>query len=138
MAEQAPRLQHEPTLDELPAVPATVAVVRARCVAAAAALGASEARLADVAIAVGEAAANVVRHAYGAGSPGLLLLDVHSDGPGRLRVVVADDGAGLAGSGSTPGMGRGLVLMETLSDELRIISTKDLGTSVTLTFILGA
>lgn len=119
------------------AVPVSVRRVRRACAALAERFGAPPSRVDDVALAVSEAVTNVVRHAY---PPPRDLGEVHvsagRDDEGALRVVVADDGVGLHASPNTGGLGRGLAIMDELSDELRVLSPPGAGTSVQLTFRL--
>jgi serine/threonine-protein kinase RsbW len=68
----------------------------------------------DVALAVTEACANVVRHAY-PGRRGDVCLDAHMDGD-QLVVAVADRGVGIAAPSRNPGLGLGLRLIDHLAD----------------------
>jgi len=87
-----------------------------------------------VRLAVGEACANVVVHAYrDAEAPG----DIHmrlvraDDG---LVVEVRDDGCGPSPRTDSPGLGLGVPLMARLSRELQILDRDPNGTLVRLTF----
>ena len=80
--------------------------------------------LADVALAVSELVANVVRHAYPAGEPGAVEVEVERDGPATV-VTVRDWGRGFAPlAGAERGLGVGLHIVCALADDLRI-STSD-------------
>jgi serine/threonine-protein kinase RsbW len=68
----------------------------------------------DVALAVTEACANVVRHAY-PGRRGDLCMDARMDGD-ELVVEVADRGVGFVSPSADPGLGLGLRLIEHLAD----------------------
>ena len=93
----------------LPAWPRAVGEVRASVCAFAAENGVTGALLDDIALAVTEAAANVVRHAYPEGVEGPLsvLADFEE---GALEVVVRDEGAGFQVKPSA-GLGAGLRLI---------------------------
>jgi anti-sigma regulatory factor (Ser/Thr protein kinase) len=92
--------------------------------------GASHEVGAEVALAVHEAAANVVEHAYPRGSGELIVRARHDDG--RLVVVVEDEGEWRAPS-RTDQRGRGLTLMHGLMDAVEIVpSEAGSGTRVTL------
>jgi anti-sigma regulatory factor (Ser/Thr protein kinase) len=89
-------------------------------------------------LAVSEAANNVLQHAFR-----------HRAAPGRLavtatlrddeiRIVVSDDGGGLAPRSHSPGAGLGLPLMAQLSDDLVVANREDGGTVVTMTWSLAA
>jgi anti-sigma regulatory factor (Ser/Thr protein kinase) len=85
---------------------------------------------AEIALAVHEAAANVVEHAYRAGS-GELVVRARTD-DGRITVVVEDAGDWRAPS-RTDQRGRGLALMHGLMDDVEITAGEGAsGTRVTL------
>jgi serine/threonine-protein kinase RsbW len=94
--------------------------------------------LADLKLAVTEACANVVRHAYPDDVDGIVRLRVSLE-PGTLTVEVADDGQGLD-TGSLSGWdasrmreeGMGFSIMRAVVDELEIDSTSATGTVVRL------
>jgi anti-sigma regulatory factor (Ser/Thr protein kinase) len=92
-----------------------------------------------VELAVAEAVANVIVHAYRDRAVGAL--------PGRVRVaagvesagacvVVADDGVGLRPGRDSEGLGLGTPLIAALCDELSI-EHGPLGTSVSMRFLVG-
>ena len=85
---------------------------------------------AEIALAVHEAAANVVEHAYRAGSGELVVRGRTDDG--RITVVVVDVGEWRAPS-RTVERWRGLALMHGLMDDVEITAGEDgSGTRVTL------
>ncbi|MFL5844408.1 MAG: SpoIIE family protein phosphatase [Solirubrobacteraceae bacterium] len=88
----------------------------------------------DVRLAVGEACANVVVHAYrNMLEPGLVCVRaLESDG--ALVVEIRDDGAGPAPRPDSPGLGLGLPLMARLADELQVLAREPSGTLVRMTF----
>jgi serine/threonine-protein kinase RsbW len=73
----------------------------------------------DVKLAVSEACANVVMHAYAGGEPGALELDARPDGD-LLRIVVRDQGGGLRPRPDSPGAGLGLPLIAALSEWVEV------------------
>jgi serine/threonine-protein kinase RsbW len=85
---------------------------------------------AEIALAVHEAAANTVEHAYPRGSGVLVVRAQHGDG--QLVVVVEDEGEWRPPS-RTDQRGRGLALMHGLMDDVEIGPVDDgTGTRVTL------
>jgi len=85
---------------------------------------------AEVALAVHEAAANVVEHAYADGT-GEFVVRARAD-DGLVTVVVEDEGEWRA-PGWTDQRGRGLALMHGLMDDVQIDAVEDgSGTRVTL------
>ncbi len=90
-------------------------------------------RLADVALAVAEACANAVVHAYAGCAPGVLRVtaNVGLDG---LQVVVADEGHGMASRPDSPGLGLGLPLMASLTTALEVRLGPAGGTEIWMTF----
>lgn len=94
----------------------------------------------DVLLAVSEAATNVIRHAYPGGRESAAFrLDAEIN-DGRLRVVVADDGAGLGASSANPGLGMGLPLLSTLADTLMLVGPpeRSRGLEVRMWFALAS
>jgi serine/threonine-protein kinase RsbW len=75
----------------------------------------------DLLLAVSEAATNVIRHAYPARAEGTTFRLGAEISDGRVQVVVTDDGVGLGGSSSDPGLGMGLPLLGTLADTLTLV-----------------
>ncbi|MCW2989971.1 MAG: ATP-binding protein, partial [Solirubrobacterales bacterium] len=87
-----------------------------------------------VRLAVGEACANVVVHAYRRSpEPGTIRVRALEQ-EGRLVVEVRDDGCGPAPRPDSPGMGLGLPLMTRLATELQVLDREPSGTLVRLTF----
>ena len=107
----------------LDARPEHVSIMRNAAAAAAEAVGLSAERVEDVSLAVGEASANVVTHAYegGTGSFALLVFDTPDD----LRLVVRDWGTGIAPRPDSPGLGLGLPLIGALADHLEVVQDDD-------------
>lgn len=89
--------------------------------------------LADVRLAVSEACANAVVHAYAGEEPGLLDLEVTA-GEDEIEVVVRDHGRGMMPRADSPGLGVGLPLMASLSESLELTNRTDGGTEVRMSF----
>jgi serine/threonine-protein kinase RsbW len=121
----------------LPAKPENVAVVRQALAGITDALEVDPALGADMKIAVTEACANAVVHAY-EGTDGSLEVEMRSEGP-LLTVSVRDRGLGFKPlpSGDEHGpLGFGLALIASLSDAFAIQGGSG-GTEVLMTFQLG-
>jgi serine/threonine-protein kinase RsbW len=73
----------------------------------------------DVKLAVSEACANVVMHAYVGGEPGDLEVEAQPDGD-LLRIVVRDEGQGLEPRPDSPGAGLGLPLIAALAEWVEV------------------
>jgi serine phosphatase RsbU (regulator of sigma subunit)/anti-sigma regulatory factor (Ser/Thr protein kinase) len=121
----------DPTLRfDVPAVPAELAPTRRRIGDWLDELGAERAEAQDVIVAVNEAAANVVEHAYRDGS-GALQVDARIDGA-QLVVSVRDQGRWRPAVASDE-RGRGILLMRQLMDDVTLHRGDDLrGTTVEL------
>lgn len=122
---------------ELGAVPENVAIARQALRAVAGGLHLSRERIDDVALAGGEACANVVMHAYRGAAPGPMRVRVFVDAS-ALTVVVADRGGGIAPRPDSPGLGVGIPLMSALADSLELGTAPDGTTEVRLEFALDA
>lgn len=72
-----------------------------------------------VALAVTEAVANAVLHAYRDGDPGLVYVAASLD-DGTLAVVISDYGRGMAPRTDSPGIGVGLALIANLTDAMQV------------------
>jgi len=90
-------------------------------------------RLADVALAVSEACANAVVHAYADREPGVLRVtaDITPDG---LEIVIADEGRGMSPRSDSPGLGLGLSLMASLTSALELRVGEGGGTEIWMVF----
>ena len=107
-----------------PADPAQLSVIRRELSGWLAPLALSEEETADVVLAVDEAAANAVRHAYGPDMSGVVELTLWTE-PGTLCVEVVDHGswrppAAPTQHGETGDGGRGIPLMSTMADAVLI------------------
>ncbi|MDE2571731.1 MAG: SpoIIE family protein phosphatase [bacterium] len=117
------------------AIPMVGSIIRAAMRQLAAQLALDEDRTFDLTVAVGEAVANAVEHAYASKSPGTLRVSTDvSDG--RLAIEVADDGRWRPIRQQTD-RGRGIPLMQSLADGLQINFAQS-GTRVKLLLQLGA
>jgi serine/threonine-protein kinase RsbW len=99
--------------------------------------GISDERTADIALAVTEACANAVLHAYHDGT-GTLEVAAELAPGGRLFVIVRDYGSGMAPRVDSPGLGVGLPVMAAIAEALEIDSPGGSGTLVRMIFDLGA
>lgn len=120
----------------LPADPESVAVARQVVSGVGDCVGLDEHRVAEVALAVTEAATNVVMHAYPDGG-GRYEMRVWVQ-EHRLVVSVRDHGAGIAPRVPTakPGLGLGLSLMLATCDEVSFVRGGEAATEVRMTFRL--
>jgi anti-sigma regulatory factor (Ser/Thr protein kinase) len=117
------------------ALPETVGEARRRISAFAAANGAGPLLEADVALAVSEALANVIMHAYPPGSAGLVRVaaDVEDN---DLEVVIIDDGAGFQ-PGRSRGLGVGLSIVAETADDFVIREREPHGIELWMRFALS-
>ena len=121
----------------MPAVPENVAPLRHAVVDLADGAGAEESVRTDVALAVGEACANVVVHAYPPGDIGPLIVQALVVEEREIVVSVVDQGQGMIPRPDSPGLGLGLPLIANLSDRLEIQGGPDgVGTQVEMAFTL--
>lgn len=136
---RGPPRREEPVLAvELPAAPASLAVVRHVLAGVAAAVDLRDRVLDDLKVAVTEACTNVVLHAYeGAAERGPMMIELWHQAS-RLVVQVSDAGTGVAPrmERRAEGLGLGLRLIATLATEVRITTSRDEGTAVAMTFDL--
>jgi serine/threonine-protein kinase RsbW len=115
-----------------------VAVARQAIAGIAEVLSIDPAVLADIKVAVTEACANVVVHAYTDGD-GTIELDA-TPGEDAITLTVRDRGVGMGAAGrraETQGLGLGLALIASLSDTYAITGGADRGTEVRMTFDYG-
>ena len=87
----------------------------------------------DLRLAVSEACANVVVHAYAEEEPGLLIVSVIT-GERDIDVVVRDHGHGMAPRADSPGLGVGLPLITSLARTLELSAATGGGTEVRMLF----
>jgi anti-sigma regulatory factor (Ser/Thr protein kinase) len=96
--------------------------------------GASRRDVDDLTLAAAEAAANAIEHAYGLAA-GIVELRAGSDDENVVTVEISDFGNWRAPRGTH--RGRGLLLMEGLTDDVEVVRTGE-GTTVELTRRIGA
>lgn len=123
--------------ERVPARPESIAPLRRAVVRFAADNGASAPQRDDIALAVSEALANAVLHAYvGHDRPGIVAVDARIRGR-WLEVAVCDDGNGMLPRTDSPGMGIGLALIGRIAEQLRLEDMRP-GVRVHMTFAIGA
>ncbi len=118
----------------LPARPENVAVVRHVLGGVGDVLALHPEVLDDIRLAVSEACANVVVHAY-PDDDGLLLVQVYTRAD-SLDVRVRDQGTGMAPRTDSPGLGVGLPLIASLARTLELSAPAGGGTEVRMAFDL--
>jgi anti-sigma regulatory factor (Ser/Thr protein kinase) len=118
----------------VPAVAENVAPIRHAIVELAMRAGAGDEVRTDLALAVGEACANVVVHAYPPGDVGPLVVHAEIRGD-QMLISVIDQGQGMTPRPDSPGLGLGLPLIANLSDNLEIRDGPDgQGTELLMAF----
>jgi len=118
------------------AVARSVGDARRRLVAFAAERGAHRELQARIALAVSEAATNVVMHAYPDAGPRPLHVVADFE-DGDLEVVVADQGEGLR-TGRSPGLGAGLGIIAETCDEFVVREREPAGVELWMRFYVKA
>jgi anti-sigma regulatory factor (Ser/Thr protein kinase) len=116
------------------AAPRAVPVLRRAVAAFAASHGADERLLGDIRLAVSEAVANVVMHAYEPGDRGEVYLRA-AIVSGALEVVIADDGLGIRNKPSE-GQGLGLGILANVTSDFAIRERAEGGTEIRMRFFL--
>ena len=119
---------------EVPATAREVGIIRRAVLEAAESLGLAPALRDDIGLAVSEACANVVMHAYrDAPAPGPLTVEIYRT-DGEFVVVVSDVGIGIAPRTDSPGLGMGLALIARLAHRLEIGINGGGGAKLTMAF----
>ncbi len=115
---------------ELPAKPEYLLLARLAATSVGRSAGATEETVADLKLAVTEAVANAVRHAYPDGTPGRVTVELVAT-PARLEIAVSDTGRGLpeledpiADDGPGEG-GMGLAIIRAIADEVELTGGPD-------------
>jgi serine/threonine-protein kinase RsbW len=110
---------------EVPAKPEFLLLARLAATGVGRSAGASEETIADLKLAITEAVANAVRHAYPPDSPGRVSVELSATG-GRLEIAVSDEGRGLGGTELGPHgeesdeSGMGLSIIRAIADEVDV------------------
>ena len=115
----------------LPGTPLGIRRLRRQLAAIAADCGMDADRVADVKLAVTEAATNAVMHGYAEGAGELSVRAAIQDG--ELEIVIGDSGSGIVERRDSPGLGVGLSVIALVAERLRIVSSPD-GTWIHMTF----
>jgi anti-anti-sigma factor len=138
----AARLLPEPLQGVLPADPTRLSGVRREVAAWAHTAGISDELIGDLTLALGEALANAVEHAYPEGSTGECRWAVERELDGGLRVHVEDRGTWRPPPADRGHRGRGLELIAALAEDVDVRRTLDSaereGTGTVVTFRLPA
>jgi|RhiMetdeSRZDD1v2_1073273.scaffolds.fasta_scaffold1152532_2 anti-sigma regulatory factor (Ser/Thr protein kinase) len=123
----------DPTFEaRLPGTPLGVRMARQEMSEIAAGCGMDAAGVADVRLAVTEAATNAVMHAYGEAEGELTVTAVVQGG--ELEIVVGDTGTGFKDRPDSPGLGVGLSIIATVAERLKIVSSPGGGTQIHMAF----
>lgn len=119
----------------LPARAENVAVVRHALGGLGDALGLDESVVSDVKLAVTEACTNVVLHAYPDGE-GDLEVTADLSTAGSIAIAVRDAGRGMVPRPDSPGLGLGLPLIASLTEQLEVSADAGAATEVRMVFLL--
>lgn len=115
----------------LPGTPLAVRTIRRKLAGIAADCGMDADAVADVQLAVTEAATNVVMHAYAETTGELTVTAAVEDG--ELAIVIGDTGPGFDERRDSPGLGVGLSVIASVAERLRIVSNPG-GTEIHMGF----
>ena len=115
----------------IPGTALGVRMVRSEMTAMATGCGMDADAVADVRLAVTEAAANAVMHAYAETEGELTVSAVARDG--ELEIVICDAGAGFVEDRDSPGLGVGMSIIATVAGRLSVVSNPD-GTEIHMAF----
>ena len=125
------RLQPPPLVETCPARPEELAGIRRTVRAWAFAAALDEDTTDDLQLAINEAVANAVEHAYGSGPAGVVHYSVTRAGDGAVDVVVRDEGRWRPPPADSGSRGRGLALIRRLTTDVEVEHpTADGGTAV--------
>ncbi len=98
--------------------------------------GFSPDRIASIALATTEVCANMVRHAYPDGDRGVIRVEAALDPSGDVTVVVRDHGVGIGRRAEAVASAVGLSISAAIASDLRIKTSRDIGTEVRMLFAL--
>lgn len=128
----AARLMPAPLRARLPATPEQLAGIRGRVRRWADEAGLSKRSVQDLQLALGEALANSIEHAYPPDAPGELGYRIEHAGRGAFGVEVVDEGRWRSRSVVDSTRGRGLFMIRALADDV-VVDGTDRGTTVRFT-----
>ncbi|ORV08389.1 SpoIIE family protein phosphatase [Mycobacterium celatum] len=129
------RRPYRPLSIESDAAAVELADIRHRLIAWAREAAVPEDLCADVVLAVNEACANSIEHAYRGHEPGKVRVEAHCDGA-QVRVRIVDTGSWKPAPADPGNRGRGLLLIRAVTDWLEMACTSS-GTTVDMTFSLS-
>lgn len=115
---------------ELPAKPEYLLLARLAATGVGRSAGASEETVADLKLAITEAVANVVRHAYPDGTPGRVTVELLATRE-KLEIAVSDTGRGVRDADLSPPDegpgegGMGLSIIRAVADEVELTAGPD-------------
>ena len=115
---------------EVPARPEFLLLARLAVTSVGRSAGASEETIADLKLAVTEAVANAVKHAYPAGRPGRVTVELTATAS-RLEIAVSDEGRGLGDADVSiepehlAESGMGLSIIRAIADEVDVGAGRD-------------
>ena len=111
---------------ELPAKPEFLLLARLAATGVGRSAGASEETIADLKLAVTEAVANAVRHAYPPDEPGRVRVELQATAD-RIEIAVSDTGRGVGkveiappGESALQESGMGLAIIRAIADDLDV------------------
>jgi serine/threonine-protein kinase RsbW/stage II sporulation protein AB (anti-sigma F factor) len=128
----------EPGRWRVAATPEQISVLRSEVTAYAQRAGVADARLADVRLAVSEAATNAVLHAYRDRDPGEIRVDAEVRDDGELWIVVEDDGFGPLPRPDSPGLGLGLPTIASVADAVELSAGSAAGARLAMLFLVAS
>jgi serine/threonine-protein kinase RsbW len=121
----------------VPAVPSQVGALRRAVMAAADGHGIADPLRADIALALTEACANVVNHAYRhSPEPGPMLVETYVR-EGEFVIVVSDEGSGMTPRTDSPGLGLGLGLIGRLTKRMEVGANRPVGARLVMAFAIA-
>ena len=115
----------------IPGTPRAVGMLRRKLAAMAKDCGMDAEGIADVRLAVTEAATNAVMHAYREAEGELTIAAAVQDGV--LAIVITDSGPGLVERHDSPGLGAGLSVIASVAERMKIVSSSS-GTEIHMAF----